>query len=96
MKNIYFDARSLSNSYSPRMLDLQNFKLWEKYSENFSTPSGCPTGIDRLALEMISKILFAIETVMNRIYPQNRLQPCFAKREEFAFVHEKSNSLFYR
>lgn len=34
-KNIYFDARCLSNSYSPRMLDLQNFKLWEKYSEKF-------------------------------------------------------------
>ena len=45
---------------------------------------------------MITKFLHIIETVISRIQPQNRFQPCFAKQEEFAFVHEKSNSLFYR
>ncbi len=39
---------------------------------------------------MITKILIAIETVMNRIYPQTRFQPCFAKQEEFAFVKNQS------
>ena len=39
---------------------------------------------------MITKILIAIETVMNRIYPQNRFQPCFAKQEEFSFVKNQS------
>jgi hypothetical protein len=39
---------------------------------------------------MITKILIAIETVMNRIHPQTRLQPCFAKQEEFAFVKNQS------
>jgi hypothetical protein len=37
---------------------------------------------------MITKILIAIETVMNLIYPQNRFQPCFAKQEEFCFVQK--------
>jgi hypothetical protein len=45
---------------------------------------------------MITQILHIIDAVMNRIHPQSLIQPCFAKQEEFAFVHEKSNSLFYR
>ena len=45
---------------------------------------------------MITKILHIIETVVNRIRPQSRIQPCFAKQEEFAFVHGKSNFLFNR
>jgi|GEM_PF-513754 hypothetical protein len=40
---------------------------------------------------MITQILHIIETVINRIHPQSRIQPCFAKQEEFAFVHSKSN-----
>ena len=44
--------------------------------------------------EMITQILHIIETVINRIYPQNPLQPCFAKQEEFTFVHGKSKSPF--
>ena len=43
---------------------------------------------------MITKILYIIETVISRIYPQNPFQPCFVKQEEFAFVYEKSNFLF--
>ena len=39
---------------------------------------------------MITKILIAIETVMNLIYPQTRFQPCFAKQEEFSFVKNQS------
>ena len=42
--------------------------------------------------EMITQILHIIETVMNRIYPQSLFQPCFAKQEEFSFVHSKSKS----
>jgi len=60
------------------------------FSEKISSPSGCPTGVDRVSLEMITKILIAIETVMNRIYPQTRFQPCFAKQEEFAFAKNQS------
>jgi hypothetical protein len=54
------------------------------------SPSGCPTTLDTIAGEMITKILIAIETVMNRICPQTRFQPCFAKQEEFSFVKNQS------
>ncbi len=27
------------------------------FSENFYTPSGCPTGVDRVSLEMITKLI---------------------------------------
>jgi hypothetical protein len=33
--NIYFDGRYLENSFSPRSLELQQFTLWEKYSNKF-------------------------------------------------------------
>jgi hypothetical protein len=39
---------------------------------------------------MITKILIAIETIMNCICPQNRFQACFAKQEEFAFGKNQS------
>jgi len=45
---------------------------------------------------MIIKILFIIDATVKRIRPQTHSQPCFAKQEEFAFVHDKSNSLFSR
>ena len=45
---------------------------------------------------MITQILHIIHAVINRIHPQSRIQPCFAKQEEFAFVHGKSNFLFNR
>jgi len=60
------------------------------FSEKISSPSRCPIGVDRVSLEMITKILIAIETVMNRIYPQPPFQPCFAKQEEFSFVKNQS------
>ena len=60
------------------------------------SPSGCLTGFGRVLGEMITKILHIIETVMNRIHPQNRLQPCYTKQEEFSFVHSKSKSFFSR
>ena len=41
---------------------------------------------------MITQTLHIIETVINRIHPQSRIQPCFAKQEEFSFVHGKSKS----
>jgi len=45
---------------------------------------------------MITKILHIIDATINRIRPQTHSQPCFAKQEEFAFVHDKSKSLFTR
>lgn len=36
---------------------------------------------------MLTQILYFIDAVMNRIRQQNRLQPCFAKQEEFAFFN---------
>ena len=58
------------------------------FSEKISSPRRCPTTLDTIAGEMITKILHIIETVMNRIQPQNRFQPCFAKQEEFCFVKD--------
>jgi hypothetical protein len=34
-KKIYFDARPLLNSFTPRSLELQHFTLWDKYSDSF-------------------------------------------------------------
>jgi hypothetical protein len=63
-KNIYFDARSLANSFSPRILDLQHFQLWEKYSENFLT-------IDRDNKNISIKTYSALLTKIKKIYNES-------------------------
>jgi hypothetical protein len=65
----------------------------EIFSEKFSSPRRCPTTLDTIAGEMITKILHIIETAMNRIHPQILCQPCFTKQEEFAFVKNQRSFL---
>ena len=51
----------------------------------FSTPSGCPTGVDSVFLEMITKILFAIQASMRCFRPQTQIRSRFARQSEFVF-----------
>jgi hypothetical protein len=51
-------------------------------------PRKCPTGLDKIFLEMITKILLLIDRLANLIHPRNKVQPCFARQEEFYFVKE--------
>ena len=57
---------------------------------SFSSPSGCLTGAVSVAGEMITKILIAIETIMNRIHPQSQPRGSSAWQSEFLFIQEKS------
>ena len=58
----------------------QNF-----FQKNFSTPSGCPTEVDRVSLEMISKILFAIQAATRCFRTQTQFPSRFARQSEFLF-----------
>jgi hypothetical protein len=53
--------------------------------KNFSTPSGCPTGVDRVFLEMITKILSAIQAATRCFCPQTQFPRRFARQSEFLF-----------
>jgi hypothetical protein len=64
--------------------------LEESPRKKFRTPSGCLTGAISVAGEMITKILIAIETVMNRIHPQSQSRGSSAWQSEFLFIQEKS------
>jgi hypothetical protein len=55
------------------------------FKKKFSSPSGCLTGVGKVAGEMITKILQIIETVMNRIHPQSRSPRAFCSQTEFPF-----------
>jgi hypothetical protein len=59
--------------------------LSKKISENFSTPSGCPTWVDRVFLEMITKILSAIQAATRCFRPQTQFPSRFARQSEFLF-----------
>jgi hypothetical protein len=55
------------------------------FSKKFPTPSGCPTEVDRVSLEMITKILFAIQAATRYFRPQSQLPSCFARQSDFLF-----------
>jgi hypothetical protein len=56
-------------------------KKWEK----IHSPSGCPTGVDIVSLEMITKILFAIQAATRRFRPQTQFPSRFVRQSEFLF-----------
>jgi hypothetical protein len=60
------------------------------FSEKISSPSGCPTGVDRVSLEMITKILIAIKAATRHLRPQTQFPSRFARQAEFRFANEFS------
>jgi hypothetical protein len=52
---------------------------------SFSTPSGCLTGVDRVSLEMITKILSTIQAATRYFRPQTQFPSRFARQSEFSF-----------
>jgi hypothetical protein len=60
------------------------------FLEKKSPPRRCPTSVVRVAGEMITQILHALDAAMNRIFPQNESQGHFAWQSEFLFIQEKS------
>jgi hypothetical protein len=51
----------------------------------FRSPSGCLTGVDRVSLEMITKILFAIQAATRCFRLQTQFPSRFARQSEFSF-----------
>ena len=54
-------------------------------AKKFLSPIGCPIGVDKLSLEMIAKILFAIQAATRCFRPQNQFPSRFARQSEFLF-----------
>jgi hypothetical protein len=55
------------------------------FQKKISTPSGCPTGVDRVSLEMITKFLSAIQAATRRFRPHTQFPSRFARQSEFLF-----------
>jgi hypothetical protein len=86
----------LHTSESKRRARIFHLILTKNNSEKiFHPPVDVRAALLRLSRNDHPKLGF-IDAVMNRIRPQNRFQHCFAKQEEFVFIHDKSNSPFSR
>jgi len=69
---------------SSRVLECQRFDR-QFFLEFFQSPSGCLTEVDRVFLEMITKILFAIQAAAHYFRPQTQFPSRFARQSEFSF-----------
>jgi len=69
---------------SSRVLECQQFDH-QFFLISFQSPSGCPTGVVRVSLEMITKILLAIQAATRCFRPQTQFPSRFARQSEFSF-----------